>query len=811
VNFKTTGVLLVLVVFGGALWLLQRGKAPPEQEPEGPTPAQAPFVLSERPEDKSITRVSIERPGKPRIVFEREPGDEEETPGEWKMTEPVESVATNYMVNSLISTLLNLRTQREADVKAADAGLEPPRATFTLAGAQDKEYVFSVGSEVPFSNDTYLRASPPGGESSIHVVSRNFDVELDRDANAYRDKTLAKFPRKDAVAVEIDYEHRTYRFTRGESDEWVVDEPVKAYADKDKIKQLINNVGNLRVQEFIDNDPESLAPYGLDDPSLTISVRTETQEPVQPLPEAQTETQPAEPQTRTVVEEVGVAVGAFSDLDKKNRYVRRLDQPWVASVPNASVERLIPNLSELRDNRVTRVKSGDVTKVEIDWRPGAAAPHESAALVRQAGRWKGEGDLQDLEIEAVRDLLSALEQLRAIDYIDEPEALSEYGLDDPRCVIRITTRGSVEPLTLKIGANTPSGRNTYVQVEGQSSVQVVSDAQAERLAINPISLRSRVIFDFKPEMFRRIELTVDTDGSTGSGPRLARASTGPSSAPAGETAATVRRVLVHEEGRWEMREPAGAPVDNGALQDLLKNLPRLGARRVAARGAFDEYGLDDPIATLHFVVDVKREETSDEASTQPTSARTSEPTTETVGHTLRMARVGDATYARRDDGAFVFELNETLDPVLTAELIDRNLFDFKPKNVTGLTIRSGETTLAFERGDSGWTYAPDPFVQLADKKVNNALGKLTALQVKRYLAYSDGDLAAAGLTEAPITITLARKGAEDVTLRITDLEAATGDRTGAWVEPGRIFRLPAEALDGVSFTLDGYVAEESES
>jgi len=793
VNFRTTGILLVLVLAGGALWLFAPRGPESVTEPEKSTTSRIRYALDPRPQEKRFVRVTIEQPDKPQIVFEREPGDENKTPGDWRMLKPIETAATNYMVNSLISTFVYLRSQHEAtDVGPTDAGLDKPRATFTFVNAEDKTYVFEIGGEVPFTNNTYVRIRTPDGSSKIHVVARTFDTELKREPNDYRERSLAKFSRNDVVRVEMQHKGRTYRFTRNKAKEWVIDEPVKAYADSQKVRTLVNNIANLRVQEFIEDAPQSLEPFGLDKPFLTVTIRTEREEETEEAeedkekghkqettePEAQesnekTTTQPAKPKSRTIVETIGLAVGDYSDLDKKNRYIKRLDAPWVASVSQASIERIVPNLSELRDNRITRILSNDVTELTI------THGKSTATLRREAGHWRGSGDLAKLETEAVRDVLAALEHVRAIDFIDEPQNASTYGLDKPRAVLRITTRGSVEPLVLKIGSNTPSGRNTYVQVVGQPTVHVVSRTQAERLAIDPISLRSRVVFDLPPDTLQRIE----RDGPGG------------------------RRVIERTEGTWHMVEPATAPLDGQAAADLADNIPRLHARKVVARDNFERYGLDRPVAVLHFTA--RSAPATTQPTTVPATASATAPTTAPappVKHTLYVARVEGITYARRDHSPFVFELDETLYPVLTAELINRRLLDLKPDDVTAFVVETKDAQLTFRRTKDGWTYEEDPYVRLAKKKVQDAIGLVCNLKVQRYDAYTGSTLGSAA-SSASLTIRLERRNGPPVTLRIGTPSPDDGMRLGEWVEPGRVFHLGPDALDKLPLSLDGYLKE----
>jgi hypothetical protein len=777
-NFKTTLVLLVIVVIGAVVLFLvpSREISPEETEDRLPSPArETKYVFDPQPATNDIVRLEVQRSDQPRLAFQRSPkADEPEQMEPWEMREPLSTPTESYVVDGLVRTFASLQSREkfepgaEGAIGAADAGLQPSVAIVTFADKDGKEYKLEVGKKAAMSQDTYVRIA---GRETIHIAARDLAQELKKEVKSYRAKNLVKLSAGDAVRVELEHEGQTYDLSRGEDAEWVINSPVKAYADGEKVRGLVEELNRVRVDEFIEDEPEALTPYGLDEPFLTMKVTTETRRQLPVEGAEEPATQPAEPRYETVTNTCGLAVGGFADMKSEYRYVKLLDRPWVVRVSEATIEDLVPNLLDWRDPRVTRVKAADATRIELT--VGA----DSATLSKVDGRWQGSGDLAELEQPALTNLLEAFEDVNAIDYVEEAENPAKYGLDAPRAVVKVTTSGAVAPTELKIGANTSSGRNTYVQLAGQPMVMVISAKQADRLAVTPLSLRSREIFGGQPRDIRGIDIT------------------------RGET----HYALAKEGNEWKMSDPPGAPPDPASMRELSNDLARLRAKRVVAKGNDAAFGLAEPSVVVHF----KMEEP---APPSPTTTQASQPSTEPVlvEHTLRVGRKGKTTYCRKDDDPYTFELDETIYRVLTAELIHRSLFDFKGEDVVGLRIEAPGGTLEFGKADGEWRYLPDLTVRLSQKKLEDFADELAKLRVEAYLAYGDGDMEAAGLADAPVTVTLRLKDDHRVTLKIDQVHRGELPRKAAWVEAGHIFFLRQAEAEKLMRRLDYYAKPEAE-
>lgn len=771
-NFKTTIALLVLLLGGTiAIWLTQPkasdvSKTDTGEEGEKKTK----YVFGTPPELTTVNRLVVERPGKARMVLER--GAKEDNPNQmddWRFVEPIDGPTENYMIDNLVRVVVQAQSRSEFEPgkggapELKDAGLDAPTAVVTVGTKEKKEYKLEVGKKAALSEDTYVRVA---GETKAHRVDRDMVREVTKELKDLRSKRLVSAMPQNAKSMRIEHEGKTYSFTKDEKGEWVIDEPVKDRGAKEEIMAIARGFNMLNIDEFVADAPGALSKYGLEKPYLRAVLVTETKKTL-PSPTTQ-EREAGVPAEEFVRKEHAVEIGSYSDMKEQKRYAKLADQPWVVSINTSSVATLTPNLRKLRDARVTTMKASDAMELEV--RLGG----ETAVVKKEDNRWRGEGDLSELDAGAVNQIAEALEDLTALDFVDEPDA-AVTGLEEPRGTVKMTARGVATPLVVHIGKNTSSGRNTYVSIEGRSGAIVVDAAQVEKMLVSPLSLRTRDIF-LASGVIRGLEVT------------------------RGES----RYVLTNETSGWVMKEPAGAGHDANGVQDMVRDLSNLRARRVAAKGGFEQFGFDAPAATVKFTV----EKVMMPPATGPASDA-APPEAEISEHTVVVARHNNAPYCRIDENPYVFEIDESVYRVMTGELIDRKLLTVRESEVVGISVDAPGGRVAFRKDKDNWIYEPDPFVKLTQKKVKDFVTDMCAMRVERYVAYSGADLAAHGLSEARLTLTLTASEGKSIVLKADNERRGDLPLKAALPELGRVFLLRVGDVDKMIRTLDYYTAPEA--
>lgn len=111
---------------------------------------------------------------------------------------------------------------------------------------------------------------------------------------------------------------------------------------------------------------------------------------------------------------------------------------------------------------------------------------QTLALTSTNGEWMNAQDLDfPIDADKVATLLSNLEDVTASRRIDEPEALSEYGLEEPQKTVSVTlSDGSTQ--TFAFGNQNTLTSETYLLLNGdESSVYLVSTALGDAFSCDP--------------------------------------------------------------------------------------------------------------------------------------------------------------------------------------------------------------------------------------------------------------------------------------------------------------------------------------
>src|SRR5262245_15786191 len=132
-NWKTTLVLAILAVGGGLAVLFTSNKGTSAKPAEDVEKTEHTSIFEKKPDKESFVKAALERPGQPKLSFERsgEKGPDGKLEG-WSMVEPAPGPADGGAVDSLVFAAIELEPQRsfkpgeKGGLSAADAGFDAP-------------------------------------------------------------------------------------------------------------------------------------------------------------------------------------------------------------------------------------------------------------------------------------------------------------------------------------------------------------------------------------------------------------------------------------------------------------------------------------------------------------------------------------------------------------------------------------------------------------------------------------------------------------------------------------------------------------
>ncbi len=363
---------------------------------------------------------------------------------------------------------------------------------------------------------------------------------------------------------------------------WILTEPVEWPANEFAVKRILSEVQNLRSETSfavsdLEKNGQSLADYGLEKPSITVTV-------------TQAKLASQAPALPPVILRIGDAVKLGNRL-----YVLSPDGKRIHVVNRSLADSLTVKQEELRSDEIFTIQPYEARSISIQ-------PIRTR-IEQEQGRWSfGMPIVARASKAEVEVTITQLNNLRTRTFLDSKTDAARTGLESP--VLRITIDGQKRHETLLIGApveeqpapasaSTLPAREYYTQMEdripNRKSSPIFTTNIPNELLDNlrgaQEKLRERRILDFDPSAVTGITL----------------------SQREGEPELALQRLDANQSNSvaaWQyiQRNPAGTPVvtsaDREIVQRLIKTLTQLSAEKFVNNALGDaekdNYGLGRP-------------------------------------------------------------------------------------------------------------------------------------------------------------------------------------------------------------------------
>ncbi|MBX3395124.1 MAG: DUF4340 domain-containing protein [Phycisphaerae bacterium] len=739
-NPKTTIVLVIALLLAvvGVWFSMPSKEAVDETLDLSPKPLLG-FAVDD------VTGYEFKQGDEPTCIFVRD--------GErWRMTAPTTAVAENFTINDDLTKIVGLKYEQAYQASDPDrpsdeiTSLVRPLRVIKLTRKNGKSVVVRVGAAQKLSRKTYAQIE---GDQTIYAVTGDINSELRRKLSDYRGKRLSEFKIGDAVRIDISGSENC-RLVKADSG-WMLEDPVRARADLQSVNKVLNAIANMNALQFVEDQPRSLRPYGLESPRLIVRVTTEQKTP-KPAPEFEgPTTQPMPVEYDVETRAIEVAFGGAAE----NRVFAKLNEPASSAVFQVN-ETLLkdagPTANDLRDKRLAMAQFDRASTIKL------TMGGESVQLVRTGGTWTiagDDGNSAPAEFAAVDELIKTLRDTRVLGF--EATELPEYGLANPSVTIELTIEGDLSPISLALGSETPSRTGVYLKNLTDQFIAVIPSAAAEKLRRRPVTFRTREIISFDSSNVIRLDVIRPNE------------------------------TLIAEKtnGTWSLTAPVSGRAELGNVTRILADLSALRGRSVVAlANEAANYGLTDTAtkAVIHLQPPTP--------STQPTDALEPQPIVETV----RVARHAGLIYAMREGGATICEIDALVANNLDAELLDTNVFVIEPAKIRKLAFEGG-APFTFEFNGDAWKLVGEATFAVDANKVTPVLATLRDLKASRYVKYSDAELAQYGLDAPELTIRVTDDTDHVSNLMISPRGPADGGRYAmSSIAPNRVFVINAEDI-----------------
>ncbi len=790
-NFKTTAVMLILlgVLLGGVYFIrLQESKRPKTvSEPPKPPMELAATPLFDPPLGDVVKLVCSQR-GEPDWVFEKTV--EADGPGVWRLTAPFEAEVPQWEATGIVNRLKDLKYQiaygadEQAAVSLDEAGLQRPKFTVELFEESGTQHKVRIGR--PASNSTHYVGA--GDLEDVFVVQGSLTNLLKQNIYEYRERAMLSFDASKAVSVEFnvleDAENdlrTTYRLVKAGGD-WQFEEPLVDDAVDKPVMDALAAMSNLRASAWVAADASDVfARYGLAPPKVDIEVTCEETVTIDGEPGGDdADAASSEPLTETVLKQYRLYIATRSPLGDSNLVYAKLDTDGgVATITKNIADKMTPAMETWRDMSVVQTDVADVERLTITAREGGMA-----TLVRnEVGSWVFERSGESADTSSVRELVTTMSELDAFAYVHHANPKNpEFGLINPAARIEMKVAGSDDVAIVKVGNPTdPAGKRAYYLQRGDSEeVAKIRSGQAEVLLREPIRYRDRTVMQLAVSEIQEIRLDrLRSDSSD-----------------------YVTTTVVNNAGTWRLTAPFADDADMTAAATMAAKLADLRAVSMVPesdRDAKAAFAKPAVIASMtHAKPPVLHLDSEGESVTSSVGS-------EVVA--IKIGEHGGRVFAKRDDKAAMYEVSKGVLEAAMADLHDKSVWSFEMSQVKRVTVAVDGVSHGFERGQTGWYYAPEPALPIDGKKVDNLVLQLGDLKLRRYVAYGVKGLQKYGLDKPDRSVTISTDEGKTLELMVSrKVDASDAERSVFAAIKGvpHVFLMTPNTVSRIAVNMDEY-------
>ena len=351
----------------------------------------------------------------------------------WRLNEPVDDLADMERIKEILTKLKNLQIE-STDFVSDDPseltkfGLDNPQLTVTIT---ENDVAQTVQFGYTLDNKVYVKRTD---EPTIFFLKDMILADLNRKPNDLRDRRVVRFDTIGTYGLnklEIKTATDSMVIEKALDLDWKITKPINVYADQDTVKNFIEHIKTLEIEDFVSDKPADLAAYGLQDVAFEICVTKEDDKQL----------------ARFYV--------GNKQKDGTKCYVKRINEDPVYTVATAEFYDKLENaILAFRDRLVSEFDKESAKKLVIE-KPDRTFVCEKSSKKDSEGQdlWEISKPVQTTaDTELINQIIWSMSFLKADSYVEkEPKDLKTYGLDEPVVKVSVTYEKPVEPA--------PAGQN----------------------------------------------------------------------------------------------------------------------------------------------------------------------------------------------------------------------------------------------------------------------------------------------------------------------------------------------------------------
>lgn len=484
-RFRTTLILFVLALAIGLFIKFYESKQPNTQEAN----RRAQNVINF--ERDKIDGIVIQNADE-RIELKR-------ADKKWRLESPVKDLADGNAVDNLLFDLEDWKKETTISAKEIEAdknrmaeyGVGKAKLRLKLQGPKPLPEVL-FGNNAALEGKIYVRLD---NSKDVFLASQSIKNELSKKPEEFRDRKLTDTVATQVVRLSIKTAAGEMELQK-QGDHWRIVKPLRARADDQKVNDLIAQITNSRIAQFVADDAGDLHPYGLAEPRGTITI--------------------FKGDDKSGGSGQILQIGGVSEKEKDQVYVRFAPRKFVYTLPNKIESILSTKPNDLRDRHLVRFDENQLDRITID-----APGKNKTVLARKEQNWtivnRNNRTANAAEVRRLIDLLNG--ELVTSFVADVASDLPKYGLDKPQLTVTLsafasentaeTTAGEHPLATIAFGKI--EGESVFARVGEEPFVVAVRRSMLDNVLADPLSWQDLTIFSYKPEQIHKLSLVSDRE------------------------------------------------------------------------------------------------------------------------------------------------------------------------------------------------------------------------------------------------------------------------------------------------------------
>jgi len=354
-------------------------------------------------------------------------------------------------------------------------GLDTPSLKIILSMTNGETKGVRVGDDHPMGNKVYL-ARLNGSRVLTAGITKN---RLDQEVHDLRDKTILDFKTPQITKIEFIRNGKTLSLKKNE-ESWEVSEgKIAAKGNETEITNLLNTIQAAQIEQFVEEKPEQLTSYGLNNSKLTVKLTTsKASEPL---------------------------VLLIGGKNEHGFYAKTLPKKNVFTI-NQSLFDTLNNrkLVDFFNKSLVDFNDDDLAKVTFRMGDG------SVDLIRDEKDLQKWTMVKPVNMKAntatINSLLFDLKNVRIVEFITTHTKNSKtFNFEQPEKEINLTFKNG-KTWTLKLGNQTSSPDHYFAQRSDDETVFTIQKSSVESIFRSLHDLKDRTILEFDDDAVREIHI-----------------------------------------------------------------------------------------------------------------------------------------------------------------------------------------------------------------------------------------------------------------------------------------------------------------